>query len=100
MLWAVYCVDRADTTEERAKHLTVHREYLDKFKPNIFFSGPLQNDDASVALGSLFILNVPDRGDAENFISNEPFYKAGIFENIIIYRIRKGRYNPDLVDIV
>ncbi len=98
MLWAVYCVDRADTAEARAEHLAVHREYLDIFKPKIFFSGPLQNDDASVALGSLFILNVPDRDGAEDFISNEPFYKAGLFEKIIIYRMRKGRYNPDLVD--
>ncbi|WP_036242657.1 YciI family protein [Mesorhizobium sp. STM 4661] len=100
MLWTVYCLDRADTAEARAEHLTVHREYLDQFKSRIFFSGPLQNDDASVALGSLFILNVPARVGAEDFISNEPFYKAGIFEKIAIYRMRKGRYNPDLVDIV
>ena len=54
MFCAVYCLDKPDTAALRDKHLTVHRAYLDTAQPIIFFSGPLQNDDASASLGSLY----------------------------------------------
>jgi uncharacterized protein YciI len=99
MLWAVYCIDKADTAKAREENLKIHRDYLDTFKPKIFFSGPLQTDDASASLGSLFILNVKDKSEAEAFIGHEPFNKAGIFEKTIIYRMRKGRFDPALADV-
>ena len=99
MLWAVYCVDKPNTAVPREEHLTVHRAYLDKVASSIFFSGPLQSDDAEESLGSLFILNVKSREDAQAFIDNEPFNNIGIFEKIIIYRMRKGRFNPALADL-
>ncbi len=48
--------------------------------------------------GSLFILNVEDRAEAEAYIYNEVFYKAGIFASVTIRRMRKGRYNPALIE--
>jgi uncharacterized protein len=99
MFCAVYCLDKPDTAALRDKHLTVHRAYLDTAQPIIFFSGPLQNDDASASLGSLFILRVESRAQAEDFIANEPFNRAGIFERVIVYRMRKGRFNPALADL-
>ena len=81
MLYSVYCQDAEDTAALREQHLKEHREYLDAWRDQIFFSGPLQSDDARIAHGSLFILNVEDRGEAERFIHNETFYKAGIFDN-------------------
>ncbi len=98
MLWAVHCIDRADTAAAREEHLVVHRAYLDTMQDKIFFSGPLQNDDASASLGSLFILNVKDRAEAQDFAANEPFNMNGIFQSVTITRMRKGRFNPDIVD--
>ena len=96
MFCVVYCVDKPDSAALREKHLVEHRAYLDRAKSIIFFSGPLQNDDASASLGSLFILNVESRAQAEDYAANEPFNMAGVFETVIIYRLRKGRYNPAL----
>lgn len=98
MLYSVYCQDNANTAEARAKDLVIHRAYLDVWMDKIFFSGPLQSDDAQIALGSLFILNVENRDEAAKFIDNEPFNKAGIFGSITIRRMRKGRYNPTLIE--
>jgi len=98
MLYSVYCQDAENTAALREKHLKVHREYLDAWSNRIFFSGPLQSDDAETALGSLFILNVENRAEAERYIDNEPFNKAGIFAKITIRRMRKGRYNPALIE--
>lgn len=100
MLWAVYCTDKPNTAEARDRHLKAHRAYLDEVDSKIFFSGPLQSDDATRNIGSLFILNVKGREEAEAFINSEPFNNAGIFETIIISRMRKGRFHPALADSV
>jgi uncharacterized protein len=99
MLWAVYCIDNADTEALRAEHLVVHRKYLDEWNTRIFFSGPLQSDDAKTSLGSLFILNVKDRAEAELYANSEPFNKNGVYKSVTIHRMRKGRYSPNLVDV-
>ena len=101
VLYSVYCLDGENTAPLRDQHRMKHREYLDQWKDKIFFSGPLLDDaDESVQLGSLFILKVNNRAEAEAYIYNEVFYKAGVFAKVSIVRMRKGRYNPDLaVDI-
>ena len=99
MLWVIHCLDGSDTAAAREEHLVVHRAYLDTMRTKIFFSGPLQNDDASASLGSLFILNVKDRDEAQAFADNEPFHRNGIFRSVTITRMRKGRYNPEIVDV-
>jgi uncharacterized protein YciI len=98
MLYSIYCEDAENTHDLRAQHLVEHRAYLDLFADKIFFSGPLQSDDAATAHGSLFILNVADRAEAEAYIHNEVFFKAGIFAKVTIRRMRKGRYNPALIE--
>lgn len=100
MLYAAYCIDNPDTVALREEHLKVHREYLDKHADKIFFSGPLQTDDASASVGSLFILNVRDRSEAQAFVDNETFNNNGVFRAVTITRMRKGRFNPGLVDAV
>ena len=98
MLWAVICIDKPGTAAAREELLKVHREYLTTKDDIIFFSGPLQSDDASQALGSLFVLNVPGRKEAQAYIDAEPFNNAGIFVNVRISRMRKGRFQPQLAD--
>ncbi len=98
MLFSVYCQDHPDTAALREEHLVAHRAHLDDWRDRIFFSGPMQSDDASASLGSLFILNVANKAEAERFIHTETFYNAGIFASVTIRRMRKGRYNPALIE--
>ena len=99
MLWAVLCIDRPHSTEARDELRMVHRQYLNAKGQGIFFSGPLLGDDAGEQIGSLFVLNVAARAEAQAFIDAEPFNNAGVFARVEIYRMRKGRFNPDLVDV-
>ena len=98
MLWAVCCNDRPNTAALREKHLAAHREYLQKNAKKIFFSGPLQSDDASVNVGSLWIISAASREEAQAFVENENFYRAGVFESVVIRRMRKGFFLPELSD--
>ncbi|MCC7080825.1 MAG: YciI family protein [Burkholderiales bacterium] len=98
MLWSISCIDTPNTAAKRAELLASHREYLNRWDPVIFFSGPQQTDDGSQAVGSLFILNVPSRARAQEFIDGETFYRAGVFETVTIRRLRKGHFHPELAD--
>jgi uncharacterized protein len=98
MLWAVMCWDRENTAEVRERVIGIHREFLDRTNPSIFFSGPLLSDDAGKSFGSLFILNVKDRAAAQAFVDAEPFNQNGVFAEVRIFRMRKGRFNPMLAD--
>ena len=98
MLWAIYCVDRSNTASLRDRHMRPHRDYLDQRKPILVLGGATLNDDASTATGSLFIINVRDRVEAETFSANDPFTRAGIFDRIVITRVRKSQWNPPAAD--
>ena len=98
MLWAIYCISAPDSAALRKEHSAQHRSYLDANEPHLFFAGGLQSDDATDILGAVFILNVKDRDAAEAFIDGEPFNQAGVFEEVSIFRLGKGRFNRQLVD--
>lgn len=99
MLWAVIATDKPNSAALRAQHIEGHRQYLAKHTQKIFFSGPLQTDDAGAALGSLWILQVADKAAAEDFVKNEVFYQAGVFESVIYRRMRQGHFHPENADV-
>jgi uncharacterized protein YciI len=51
-------------------------------------------EDGATRLGSVLIINVKSREEAERFSANEPFRKAGLFERVEITRMRRGQWNP------
>jgi uncharacterized protein YciI len=95
MLWMILCTDNPANAHKRADTLAEHRKYLDDHGDVIFFSGPQESDDGDKVIGSMFIVNVADKKAAEDFIYNESFYKAGVFGDVVIRRMRKGRFHPE-----
>ena len=57
--------------------------------------GGLLAEDGETRIGSVLMLNVPNREAAEAFSANEPFRKAGLFRTVKIARMRRGQWNPD-----
>ena len=51
MLWAIYCIDKPNSAALRAEHQERHSAYLKEKDPVIFFTGPLQSDDAGQNIG-------------------------------------------------
>jgi len=98
MLWAIYCTDKADTAPLRDQHMRPHLDYLDQRKSILVLAGATLTDDDSAATGSLFIINVQTRSEAEAFSAGDPFTKAGIFERITVTRMRKSQWNPQAAD--
>jgi uncharacterized protein len=73
MLWAIYCIDKADNAPLRGQHMRSHLDYLDQRKSILILAGATLTDDESAATGSLFIINVQTRSKAEAFSAGEPF---------------------------
>jgi uncharacterized protein len=94
MLWAITCVDNANTAAAREKVLQPHRDYLGSQKKILVLAGATQSDDGKEAIGSLFVLNVNSREEAKKFSDGDPFTQNGVFKTITITRMRKGQWNP------
>ena len=71
--------------EARAAAADDHLAYLRDHRDQIRFAGPLLADDGTPT-GSLTLLDAPDRAAAEAWIANEPYNRAGAFDDIEIMR--------------
>ncbi len=95
MLWFIYCEDRDDGAAAiRAAVREEHLAYLDANERILVVGGALLADDGIARLGSVFLVNLPDRAACEDLMRDEPFRKAGLFKRVTIARMRKGQFNP------
>ncbi len=94
MLWAISRVAGVDFAAKREKGLQPHLDYLHSQKKILVLSGATLADDGKEVTGSLLIVNVGSRAEAQAFLDGDPFQKAGMFTNAKITRMRKGQWNP------
>lgn len=87
MEWMIKCVSKPDTSELRKRTIDAHRDYLDGFKDETWYSGPMMLDDGSDANGSFRIIDFPSRGAAQTYILEDPYNQVGLFETIAIERL-------------
>jgi uncharacterized protein YciI len=87
MLFVIHARDRAGALPERLAHYDAHKAFLADTSPfgiKIVMSGPLTGEDGATPIGSLFVLDAPDRASVERFHHADPFHAAGIWETISI----------------
>jgi uncharacterized protein YciI len=85
MIFAILLLDRPGVAELRTKVRPEHRDYLAKLADKMAFSGPLTSEDGKTAIGSLLVMDFPSKADAQAWLSEEPFTKAGVYEKPIIH---------------
>jgi len=95
MLYIIYQEDRSDGAAIRAATRAEHLAYLERHADILVLGGATLADDGVTRIGSVLIINVPDRAAAERFSAEEPFRKAGLFGSVKITRMRRGQWNPD-----
>jgi hypothetical protein len=94
MLYIIYQLDRPNSEAIRAAHREAHFKYLDGHEDILVLGGAMLAEDGTTRIGSVLIINVPSREEAERFSINEPFRQAGLFERVEITRMRRGQWNP------
>jgi uncharacterized protein YciI len=86
MHWLIKCRSKPGTDALRAATIDAHRNFLDGYPEVTWYSGPLFTDDNKNAIGSLRLIEFPDRDAAAAYINADPYTKAGIFQAISIER--------------
>jgi uncharacterized protein YciI len=56
--------------------------------PVLRLAGPILNDDGETRLGQVLLLDVADRSKAEDIVTNDPFFVAGLFTDLVVRRFR------------
>jgi len=85
MIFSILLLDRPGTAELRVQVRPAHRDYLAKLADKMAFAGPLFSDDGKTIVGSLLVMDFPNRVDVETWLKDEPFTKAGVYEKPIIH---------------
>ncbi len=88
MLCAFHLTDRPNAGALRARVRPEHKDYLAKVADRIAFAGPLLGDDGEAMVGSLLVIDFPDRAAALAWLSAEPFTCAGLYAKSQVHAFR------------
>ena len=94
MLYMIYGVDGPDADQIRDEHRDSHFAYLAENEDILVLGGATLADESDARTGSLLVIHVASRADADNFAAGEPFNKAGLFKSYTVTRMRRGQWNP------
>jgi uncharacterized protein len=89
MLFVIFCLDKPGYEPVRLEHYEAHKAYLATAPHKTIMSGPLTTDDDKAMIGSFFLVETDDRGALGRFVANDPFNKAGIWQQIEVRAFRK-----------
>lgn len=88
MIFAFYLRDNPDSTELRRRLRPEHREYVGRVADRIAFAGGLLAEDGETRVGSLLVMDFPDKAAAEAWLQDEPFTKNGLYASVEIQRFK------------
>jgi len=87
MLFVITAIDKPETLQLRLDNRNAHLSYVDKTGV-VEMAGPFL-DDADNMCGSLLIISASSITEAEEWASNDPYAKAGLFETVSIRKWKK-----------
>jgi uncharacterized protein YciI len=89
MPYMIYCLDKPGHAHVRADNRAAHLDYLKKWTDKLIAAGPLLTDDGSGMVGSLILMDLKDRGEADTFLAGDPYGKAGLFASVTVRSWKK-----------
>ena len=85
MLYALICIDKANSTALRLEARPRHLAYIDQHKDRIPIAGPFLSDDGQTMSGSLIVIEAADLAAAKAFSAQDPYTQAGLFSQVDIW---------------
>ncbi|MBF0167020.1 MAG: YciI family protein [Alphaproteobacteria bacterium] len=90
MLFAILCKDKKDGLPIRLANREAHLTYIrETWVSKIASAGPLFGPDGQSMAGSLLIMELEDRAEAERYLAGDPYGKAGLFESVEVWPYKK-----------
>jgi uncharacterized protein YciI len=97
----IRCLYKPDSLELREAAMEAHLAHVRAHREQIHFAGPLLSDDGSTPIGTMCIIDVPDRAAAEAYVAADGYNQAGLLEApdirrfVSSKRLRYGDRAPD-----
>ncbi len=88
MLVSVYCTDAAGSVGPREDKLTAHLQHVKKILAKLKVGGPILSPDGGALVGSLLVLEVASVAEAETIMRSDPYYQAGVWQELKIQEYR------------
>ena len=86
--FAIHCIDKPDSGDLRAATRPAHLAHIGTVADQVLVAGPLLDLD-SKPMGSLLIIDFPERKDAMAFAAADPYALAGLFASVAVTAWRK-----------
>ena len=97
MAYAIIAYDRPDGAELRREKRPEHLDYLEANKHLLLAAGAQFADDGTTPIGSILLVDVEERAEAEAFAKADPFNQAGLFDRVNIVPWRKVFFDKQRV---
>jgi uncharacterized protein len=89
MLIFIYCADRPGAAAMLARTRLQHLEYMIANRHKLASGGVLSAAPGGASSGRVFVLELPTMEDAEDFLACEPYYRAGLIDQVVIRAFRQ-----------
>jgi len=90
MPYMIETFDKPGTLDLRTATRDAHLAFLAENAALLLACGAKLDDDGNAAGGGLYVVALESRAEAEAFIAADPFFKAGLFDRVVIQRWRKA----------
>lgn len=87
MHFAIIATDKENSAELRQATRQAHLDYV-RGSGKMEMGAPFIGTDGGMN-GSLILINVADRAEAEAFVANDPYNQAGLFASVEIRQFKK-----------
>ena len=82
MLYVIHCIDKPDSSSLRQGTRTAHLDYVRETKLVQFrVGGPFLSPEGAM-VGSMLIVESDDPERVQEFVANDPYGKAGLFDHV------------------
>ncbi|MFD8587175.1 YciI family protein [Streptomyces californicus] len=85
MPFYVYARDQPGVADQLMELCEEHWSYMDRFDDRLILRGPTVSDDGEEHTGSVHVVDLADRAEAERFARDEPFWKAGLYRDLTVF---------------
>jgi len=88
-LYVIFARDKAGAVQLRLDTRPAHLEHAQRWGDRIKLGGPMLDDAGQNPCGSVLIIEADSLEQAQSFVADDPYYKAGLFESVTVTPWRK-----------
>ena len=84
----VICKDKKNSLNKRLANRNIHLDYLKTLKNKLILAGPILNKNGKPK-GSILVIKFENKTKLNDFLKNDPYKKANLFESVLIEEFKR-----------